>query len=171
MSRGLWPAFLTLAFIGFGLLGIWDMTWLAFQTLDAIRSQIQGEPLKPPAAPSWKPLKTDPFGAEWTAPPAAAGRHVRDIPLGVRDDVLGTKEGIMALGIDNSGDYAPLMMQNDGAVRSAGKANGSRWVAIRVDDQGRVICSPESFWGLNLAPGETMIIHGPKPTLKIEVRP
>lgn len=152
MRRGIWPAFLTLAFIGFGLLGLWDMTWLLFKTLDLVRSQIIEEPLKPPAAPSWRPDVEQ---------PAAAGRHVRDIPLGRKD------EGIMALGINNAGDYAPLIMQNDGAVRAAGKnvQTGSDWVPIKVDKEGRVICSPESLAVMarmfKLKPGESITIHGP----------
>jgi hypothetical protein len=154
VKRGIWPAFLTLAFIGFGLLGLWDMTHLAFMTLDAIRSQIQGEPLKPPAAPSWAP------GPE----PNAAGYPIRDIPLGGKD------EGVMALGVNNAGDYAPLIMQNEGAVRAAGKWRDEKmgrdhWVAIQVDAEGRVICSPDSFKAMarmfNLKPGERIEIHGP----------
>ncbi len=148
MKRGIWPAFLTLAFIAFGLLGLWDLTWLAFKTLDAIRTQIT-QVLEPPAAPTWKHGDTHP-GRRDVEQPATAGRHIRDIPLAIRDDVLATKEGIMALGIDNSGDYAPLTMNSDGAVRAAGtwhddKTGKEHWVAIRVDPQGRVIISPESF--------------------------
>lgn len=188
MRWAIWPAFLALAFVSFGLLGIWDVVWVAFKTLDLIRSQMQEEPLKPPAAPSWKP-RPDHFGAKWTDPLAAAGRHIRDIPfgLGVKDDVLSTGEGIAALGIDSNGDYAPLIMQNEGAVRAAGKwhddktgkdhwptirvdkqgymmaagKTGADWVPILVDKAGRVICSPDSFPGFNLAPGETITITGP----------
>ena len=153
MRWGLWPAFLTLAFISFGLLGLWDLTWLAFKTLDAIRTQIT-QVLEPPAAPTWK---AGDMGRRDVEQPATAGRHIRDIPLGRQD------EGIMALGIDNRGDYAPLIMQDEGAVRAAGKnvQKGSDWVAIVVDKAGRVICSPNSFPGFNLAPGETITITGP----------
>ena len=96
--------------------------------------------------------------------PAAAGRLVRDIPLGRKD------EGIMALGIDNRGDYAPLIMQNDGAVRAAGKWHDDKtgkdhWPTIQVDKEGRVICSPESLAVMarmfKLKPGESITIHGP----------
>lgn len=165
MTRGIWPAFLTLAFIGFGLLGIWDLTWLAFQTLDAIRTQTT-RLLKPPAAPTWNPDEEQPAeptstgGSTWrrdVEQPAAAGRHIRDIPI--KKD-----EGIMALGVNNAGDYAPLIMQDEGAVRAAGKnvQTGPEWVAIRVDKAGRVICSPESFQGMVerlLKPGERIVIE------------
>ena len=146
MKRGIWPAFLAVTFIVFGLLGLWDMTWLAFKTLDLVRSQFIEEPLKPPAAPTW-------------ADPNAVGYPIRDIPI-EKDS------GVMALGVNNAGDYAPLIMQNDGAVRAAGKWRDEKtgkdhWIAIQVDPQGRVICSPKSFPGLKLAPGEVITIHGP----------
>lgn len=172
MRRGIWPAFLALVFVASGLLGIWDISWLAFnafKTLDLIWSQIIQEPLKPPAAPTWSPD---------VGQPATVGRHIRDIPLGRRDDILPNEgnEGIIALGIDNAGDYAPLIMQNDGAIRAAGKWHDGKtekdhWIALRVDAQGRVIVSPESFWGLSLAPGETITIHAPTPNeLKVKRR-
>ena len=146
MRRGIWPAFLAVVFIAFGLLGIWDMSWLAFKTLDLIRSQIQEETLEPPAAPTW-------------ADPNAAGYPIKDIPI-EKDS------GIMALGLNNAGDYAPLIMQDEGAVRAAGKnvQTGPEWVAIRVDKVGRVICSPESFKAMidlfKLKPGERIVIEG-----------
>lgn len=167
MRWGIWPAFLTLVFVTFGLLGLWDMTWLAFKTLDFIRNQIQEEPLKPPAAPSW--TLTEPTDME-----PVTGR------LLIRDDTVRAiplkDEGIMALGIDQAGDYAPLIMQQDGAVRAAGKWRDEKtgkyhWVALRVDAEGRLIVSPESFWGLNLAPGETITIHAPTPdSVKVKRR-
>jgi hypothetical protein len=122
MSKLIWQGVLTFAFIFFAIMGLWDLTHIAFRGLEFVRSQ-----LEPPAAPTW-------------AEPGAAGRHVSDIPLGRKDT------GIMALGLDNTGDYAPLIMQSDGAVRSAGvTSDGSHWIAIRVDPQGRVICSPKGF--------------------------
>ena len=144
MRRGIWPAFLAVVFIAFGLLGLWDMSWLAFKTLDLIRAQIQEETLKPPAAPTW-------------AEPNAVGYPIRDIEK---------DKGIMALGVNNAGDYAPLIMQDDGAVRAAGKnvQTGLDWVSIKVDKAGRVICSPESFQGMVerlLRPGERIVIERP----------
>jgi len=123
MMKNIWQCFLTFAFIIFGMLAVWDLAYVIFSSFDFVRNQ-----LEPPAAPTWK-----------TNAPATAGRHVSDIPLAPTN----VKAGIMALGIDNSGDYAPLIMQSDGAVRSAGVTpDGKHWIAIRVDPQGRVICSP-----------------------------
>lgn len=144
MRRAIWPAFLGCLLVAAWGLHIWDVTNLAFWGLAAIRAQISEEILKPPAAPTW-------------AEPNAVGYPIKDIPI-EKDS------GIMALGVNNAGDYAPLIMQDEGAVRAAGKnvQTGPEWVAIRVDKEGRIICSPESFQGMVerlLKPGERIVIE------------
>ncbi len=144
MRRAIWPAFLASVMVGFGIFHIWGMTEIAFKTLDFVRNQITEKTY-------------DVLGVR---DDITAGRHVSDIPLGRRD-----VEEIMALGVNIEGDYAPLLMSNDGAVRAAGKnvQTGPKWVAIAVDKQGRVIVSPDSFlnFPFNLQPGERIIIEGP----------
>jgi len=113
----IWSAFLASVLVGFGIFHIWGMTEIAFRTLEFVRSQIVRDDLQP----------------------AVQGRHV--------EDIAGKDHGIIALGVNNEGDYAPLIMQADGAVRVAGKnvQTGPEWVAIAVDKQGRVIVSPHSL--------------------------
>ena len=162
MKRAIWPAFLASVLVGFGIFHIWGMTEIAFQTLDFVRNQITEKTddllgVRDDATlpvPAWADRAT---GGRRDVELGAAGRHVRDIPLG-------KDEGIIALGVNNEGDYAPLIMQADGAVRAAGKnvQTGPEWVPIAVDKQGRVIISPDSIPRLfNLQPGERIIIMGP----------
>lgn len=146
MKKTIWPAFLASALVGFGIFHIWDLTNLAFRTLDFVRMQV----MEPPAAPSWKPRsKTE-------------GRPADQV-----------RQGELLLGVRNDGDYAPAFLDDrTGALRAAGRTIDNRWVPIKLDRQGRVICSPDSFWKLNLFPGETMVIEGegdrPKLTIRAE---
>ena len=144
MTRGIWPAFLATALIGSYAFHIWGLTNLGIRGLAFLRAQITEETLKPPEAPTWAPRSTQ------------EGKHPKDIA-----------KGELALGVAQSGDYAPLLITpDDGSVRAAGKntQTGPEWVAIKVDKAGRVICSPASFAALlrqfKLKPGERIVIEG-----------
>jgi hypothetical protein len=143
MKRALWPAFLASALVAFGLFHLWDMTQLAWHGLRLIQLQV----MEPPAAPTWQPRSTE------------EGKQAKDF-----------KQGELALGVEPGGDYAPMVIIRDsGAVRAAGKNAqlGPEWVPIRVDKEGRVICSPLSFAHLakmfQLKPGERIILEGSSP--------
>ncbi len=101
------------------LFHLFETTNLVFRFLHFIQTQV----IEPPKAPSWKPRSTE------------EGKHAKDI-----------RQGELALGVNEIGDYAPMaLVAPSGAVRAAGRhlplSREERWVPIRVDSQGRAICS------------------------------